>query len=129
MRWCGSTSGHVVTFNRHRSVEVRDVDTITSCLMFPKAMVGYCATRDARAESIMAAVPEMTRCCAQPWRDARDATPPQAFLVAHPVVIVFTTVALWEVLAVDTGNGYHLLQDVDGGPLGGVDGGFDSNHH
>jgi hypothetical protein len=24
-------------------------------------------------------------------------------------------VAPWEALAVDTGNGYHLLQDVDGG--------------
>jgi hypothetical protein len=29
-------------------------------------------------------------------------------------------VAPWEVLAVDTSNGYHLLQDVDGGPPGGA---------
>jgi hypothetical protein len=27
-------------------------------------------------------------------------------------------VAPWEVLAVDTGTGYHLLQDIDGGPPG-----------
>jgi hypothetical protein len=26
----------------------------------------------------MAAVPEMMRCCAQPWRDVQDAMPPQA---------------------------------------------------
>jgi hypothetical protein len=41
----------------------------------------------------------------------------------------------WEVLVVDTGNGYHLLQDVeveediDGGPPGGAAGGFGSVHH
>jgi hypothetical protein len=30
---------------------------------------------------------------------------------------------------VDTSNGYHLLQVVDGGPLGGNAGGFGSVHH
>jgi hypothetical protein len=42
-----------------------------------------------------------------------------ALLVARLVVIVFTIVAPCEVLAVDVGNGYHLLQDIDGGPLRG----------
>jgi hypothetical protein len=28
--------------------------------------------------------------------------------------------APWEVLIVDTGNGYHLLHHVDGGPPGGA---------
>jgi hypothetical protein len=31
-------------------------------------------------------------------------------LVACPVVVVFTTSTPWEVLAVNTGNGYHLLR-------------------
>jgi hypothetical protein len=58
----------------------------------------------------------------------------------------------WEALVENLGNGYHLLQDVDGGPLGvlpvglivvttkvvgdvdggplgGAAGGFDSGHH
>jgi hypothetical protein len=30
-------------------------------------------------------------------------------------VIVSTTVAPWDALAVDTSNGYHFLQDIDGG--------------
>jgi hypothetical protein len=36
-----------------------------------------------------------------------------------------------EVLAVDTGNGYQLLQDIDGGPRGegGAAVGSDSIHH
>jgi hypothetical protein len=60
MRWCGSTSEHVATFDRCESVEVRDVDTVMSCLMFPKATVGYYAVRDAGAKAIMATVPETT---------------------------------------------------------------------
>jgi hypothetical protein len=37
----------------------------------------------------------------------------------------------WEALAVDTGNVYHLLQDidVDGGPPGGATGRSGSVHH
>jgi hypothetical protein len=52
------------------------VDTVTSRLAFPKATVGYCTMRYVGAEAIMDAVPEMMRCCAQLWRDARDALPP-----------------------------------------------------
>jgi hypothetical protein len=59
MRWCGSTSGHVVTFDRRGSAEVRNVDTVTSRLAFPKATVGYCAVRDAGAEAIMVTALEM----------------------------------------------------------------------
>jgi hypothetical protein len=39
------------------------------------------------------------------------------------------SVAHWETLAVDTSNGYQLLQDVDGGPLEGVAGRSSSVHH
>jgi hypothetical protein len=42
---------------------------------------------------------------------------------------MFTMVLPWEVLAVNTGNDYHLLQDIDSGPLRGADGGFGSGHH
>jgi hypothetical protein len=35
----------VVVFDRCESVEVRDVDTITSRLAFSKTTVGYCAVR------------------------------------------------------------------------------------
>jgi hypothetical protein len=38
-------------------------------------------------------------------------------------------VAPWEALAVDTGNGYQLLQDVDDGPPGGATGGSGNVHH
>jgi hypothetical protein len=54
------------------------MDTVMSHLALPKATVGYCAMRYARAEAIMAVVFEMTPCCTQPWRDAWDATPPHA---------------------------------------------------
>jgi hypothetical protein len=33
---------------------------------------------------------------------------------------MFTTMATWEVLAVNTGNGYHLLQVICGGPPSGM---------
>jgi hypothetical protein len=52
-----------------------------------------------------------------------------ALLVARPIVIVFTTVAPWDVLAVDIGNNYQLLQDVNDGPLGGAADRSDSSHH
>jgi hypothetical protein len=35
----------VPIFDRRGSTEVRNMDTVTSCLAFPKATVGYCATR------------------------------------------------------------------------------------
>jgi hypothetical protein len=42
-----------------------------------------------------------------------------ALLVAHLICSTPNSdslpVAPWEALAVDTGNGYHLLHDVDGG--------------
>jgi hypothetical protein len=60
MRWCGSTSRHVVTFDWCKSAKVHDVDTVMYRLAFPKATVGYYATRDARAEAIIVTVPEMT---------------------------------------------------------------------
>jgi hypothetical protein len=50
------------------------------------------------------------------------------------VVIVYHS-GSWEVLAVDTGNGYHFLQDIeveegiDGGPPGGAVGGSGRDHH
>jgi hypothetical protein len=66
-------------------------------------------------------------------------------LVACPAVIVFTTPAPREALAVSTGNGYHLLrktsgvlsiaattefeEDIDGGALGGAAGRSSSSHH
>jgi hypothetical protein len=59
-RWCGSISGHVSVFDRRGSTEVRDVDTVTSRLAFPKATVGYYAVRYTIAEAIMPAVPEAT---------------------------------------------------------------------
>jgi hypothetical protein len=68
----------VAVFDRCGSTEVRDVDTVTSRLAFPMAMVGYCIARYAGFEEIMAAVPKMMRHCAQPWRDVRDAMPPHA---------------------------------------------------
>jgi hypothetical protein len=68
----------VAVLDQRISTEVRDVDTITSCLVFPKAMVGYCAMRYVGTEAIMATVPKMRRYCAQPWRDVRDAMPPHA---------------------------------------------------
>jgi hypothetical protein len=68
----------MVTFDRHGSAEVRNVGTISSHLAFPKATVGYCAARYVGAEAIMATFPESMQRCAQPWRDARDATLPQA---------------------------------------------------
>jgi hypothetical protein len=63
-RWCGSTSGHVAVFDRCISTEVRDVDTVTSRLAFPKATVGYCVVRYTRAEAIMVVVHEVTWRCA-----------------------------------------------------------------
>jgi hypothetical protein len=68
----------VAVLDRRGSAEVRDVDTITSYLVFPKATVGYCATRYVGTEAIMATVPKMRQCCAQPWRDVRDAMPPHS---------------------------------------------------
>jgi hypothetical protein len=68
----------MAAFDHRESNQVRGVDTITSRLAFPKASIGYCAVRYVGAEAIMAAVLEIKRRCAQPWRDARDATPPQA---------------------------------------------------
>jgi hypothetical protein len=35
----------------------------------------------------------------------------------------------WEVLLDDFGNGYHMLQDVDGGPPEGAVGRSGNNHH
>jgi hypothetical protein len=48
-----------VTFDRRGSAEVRNVDTVTSRLAFPKATVGYCAVRDAGGEAIMVTALEM----------------------------------------------------------------------
>jgi hypothetical protein len=51
----------VAVFDQRESAEVRDVDTVTSRLVFPKATIGYCAAGYARTEAIMATVPEMMR--------------------------------------------------------------------
>jgi hypothetical protein len=59
MLWWSSTSEHVATFNWRGSAEVRDVDTITSRLVFPKATIHYYPVRDSGAEAIMTAVPKM----------------------------------------------------------------------
>jgi hypothetical protein len=56
--WCGSTSGYVAAFDQRESIEVHDMDTVMSRLVFPKATVGYCAVRYAVAGAIMAAVPK-----------------------------------------------------------------------
>jgi hypothetical protein len=50
----------VVTFDWCKSAKVHDVDTVMYRLAFPKATVGYYATRDVRAEAIIITVPEMT---------------------------------------------------------------------
>jgi hypothetical protein len=41
-------------------------------------------------------------------------------LVACTISSMFTTMATWEVLAVNTGNGYHLLQVIGGGAPSGM---------
>jgi hypothetical protein len=50
----------MVAFDRCRSAEVHDVGTVTSRLSFPKATVGYYATRYTGAEATMVMVPETT---------------------------------------------------------------------
>jgi hypothetical protein len=42
-------------------------------------------------------------------------------------VVVFTS-SPWEALVEDTGNDYHLLQDIDGKPPGGATDGSGSSH-